>query len=99
MSYADREKKPAANPSSDDNGQVASGVRANQRNESNKSLKKRLGAGFRVDDDGVANNYPIETKMSEAEYPSPKQQKNYIFLGAAAILFTTLIVWIAFVVS
>jgi hypothetical protein len=37
--------------------------------------------------------------MSEAEYPSPKQQRRYIFLGAAAILFVALAIWIAFAVS
>jgi hypothetical protein len=37
--------------------------------------------------------------MSQAKYPSPKQQRRYIFLGAAAILFVAFAAWIAFAVS
>jgi hypothetical protein len=37
--------------------------------------------------------------MSSAEYPSPKQQRRYVFLGAAAILFVILAFLIAFAVS
>jgi hypothetical protein len=52
-----------------------------------------------VDDEGIVNNYALEPEMSKAAYPSPKQQQRYIFLGVAAILLVSLVVWIAFAVS
>jgi hypothetical protein len=70
-----------------------------RQKEASKSLNEPLGAGYRVDNEGNFNNYAIEPKMYKAEYPSPKQQRRYIFLGAAAILFVTLAAWIAFGVS
>lgn len=99
MSYANREQKKTSLSPQDDRGQVSAEVQANQRSEINKSLKEQLGAGFRVDEDGVANNYPIETKMSEAEYPSAKQQRRYIYLGIIASLLIAITTWIAFMVS
>lgn len=99
MNDLNQDKNKVVSIASNENEQVPSQVRANERDEINKSLKKQLGAGFRVDDDGVVNNYPIETKMSEAEYPDSKQQRQYIFVGAAAIAIATLAIWIAFAVS
>jgi hypothetical protein len=99
MNYTDREKKAAAHPPSDGSELIPAEVQANSREEAGKSLNKPLGAGYRVDDEGIVNNYAIEPKMSESEYPSPKQQRHYLFLGAAAILFVALAVWIAFAVS
>lgn len=93
MSYTDQKLNKVAVSNS------ANKVQVNSVEETNKSLKKRLGKGFRVDEDGIANNYPIETKISQAEYPSPKQQQRYIFLGIVATLFTAATIWIAFVVS
>ena len=55
-----------------------------------------LGAGYRVDDEGIVNNYALEPEVYEAKYPSPKQQRRYIVLGGAAILLVSLVVWIAF---
>ena len=99
MSYTDKEKKAAAHPPSDGSELIPAEVQANTREEASKSLNEPLWAGYRVADEGIVNNYAIEPKMSEAEYPSSKQQQRYIFLGAAAILFVALAVWIAFGVS
>jgi hypothetical protein len=99
MNYTDREKKAAAHPPSDGSELIPAEVQANTREEASKSLNEPLGAGYRVDDEGIVNNYAIEPEMSGSEYPSPKQQRRYLFLGAAAILFVALAVWIAFAVS
>lgn len=99
MSYTDKEKKAAAHPPSDGSELIPAEVQANTRKAASKSLNEPLGSGYKVDDEGIVNNYAIEPKMSEAEYPSPKQQQRYIFFGAAAILFIALAVWIAFGVS
>ena len=87
MSYTDKKNKAIANSPSDGSEGISAEVQGNTREETDKSLHESLGSGYRVDDKGIINNYAIEPKMSEAEYPSPKQQRHYIFLGAAAILF------------
>lgn len=98
MSYTDKEKKAAAHPPSDGSELIPAEVQANSKVAS-KSPNAPLGAGYKVDDEGIVNNYAIEPDVSEAEYPSPKQQQRYIFLGAAAILFVALAIWIAVGVS
>ena len=62
-------------------------------------LSEPLKPGYTVDDEGIVNNYALEPEMSEAEYPSPKQQRRYIFLGAAAIVFVAFAVWIALAIG
>jgi hypothetical protein len=99
MSYTDKEKKAVTHPPSDGSELIPAEVQASTRKEAGKSLNEPLEAGYRVDEEGIVNNYAIEPEMSKAEYPSPKQQRSYIFLGAAAILFVALVVWIAFGVS
>ncbi len=99
MSYTDKEKKAVVHPPSDGSELVPAEVQANIRKEAGSPLHEPLGAGYTVDDEGIVNNYALEPEMSKAEYPSPKQQQRYIFLGAVAILFVTIVVWIAFAVS
>ncbi|MEM8780766.1 MAG: ssl1498 family light-harvesting-like protein [Cyanobacteria bacterium P01_G01_bin.49] len=43
-------------------------------------------------DNGLTNNYAIETKPYYAEYPAPYQQRRYIVQGAIAALFLTSLV-------
>ncbi|BAU66351.1 hypothetical protein STA3757_37550 [Stanieria sp. NIES-3757] len=99
MSYTDKENKAGTHPPSDGSELIPAEVQATTRESASKSLNAPLGAGYTVDDEGIVNNYAMEPKMSESEYPSPKQQQRYIFLGAAAILFVALAVWIALAVS
>ena len=101
MSYTDKEKKAAAHPPSDGSELIPAEVQANtrQEKETGKSLNQPLEGGYTRDDEGIVNNYAIEPDVSKAKYPSPKQKRRYIFLGAAAILFVALVVWIAFGVS
>ncbi len=97
MSYTDKEKQAVAHPLSDGSELIPAEVQAKTRQEARES--QPLGGGYRVDSEGHLNNYAIEPEMSKAEYPSPQQQRRYLFLGAAAILFVALAVWIAFGVS
>jgi len=99
MSYANQEKQAAAHPPSDGSELIPAEIQANTQEEASKTLNKPLGAGYTIDEEGSLNNYAIEPKMSTAEYPSPKQQRRYILLGAAATLLVALIVWIAFAAS
>lgn len=54
---------------------------------------------YTTDDKGVLNNYAIEPVAYCAEYPSQEQQQRYLFQGAAAILFVSLLILTAFGVS
>jgi hypothetical protein len=52
-----------------------------------------------VNEEGVLNNYPVETKMEYAEYPAIWEQRRYVIQGAVATVFVAAVVWLAFVVS
>lgn len=99
MSYTDKDKKAVAHSPSDGSELIPAEVQAKKRQETSKSLNEPLGGGYTVDERGIVNNYAIEPEMSESEYPSPKQQRRYIFLGVAALLLVAVAVWIAFAVS
>lgn len=99
MSYTDKEQKAVVHPASDGSELIPAEVQANIRHEASSPPHEPMGAGYTVDEEGIVNNYAIEPEMSKAEYPSPKQQQRYIFLGAVAILLVSLVVWIAFAVS
>jgi hypothetical protein len=99
MSYTNKKQQAVEHPPSDDGEQLPAEVEANTHEETSQSLNEPLGAGYTVNEEGILNNYAIEPKMSTAEYPSLKQQRRYILLGAAAILFIALAVWIAFAAS
>jgi hypothetical protein len=51
------------------------------------------------DERGVLNNYASEPKMYFAEYPSPEQQRQYMFIGGVAIALVTTLLGIALSVS
>ncbi|WP_143171169.1 photosystem II assembly protein Psb34 [[Phormidium ambiguum] IAM M-71] len=54
---------------------------------------------YTTDDRGVLNNYAAEPNVYYAEYPSEDQQQRYLFQGAVAVLFVSLLVLTAFGVS
>ena len=58
-----------------------------------------LGKGYTIDEEGVLNRYAVEPPICEASYPSAKEQRRYLFLGIAAVLFIAFILEIAFVAS
>jgi hypothetical protein len=100
MSYTDKEKKPT-HPPSDGSELIPAEVQANtrQEKETGKSLNQPLERGYTRDDEGIVNNYAIEPEMSKAKYPSSKQQRRYLLLGAAAILFVALIIRIVLAIN
>jgi hypothetical protein len=100
MSYTKKKKNAVAHSPSDGSELIPASVQANTRREETKDVVDvPVPTGYTVDDEGITNNYAIEPDMSSAEYPSPKQQRRYVFLGAAAILFVILAFLIAFAVS
>jgi hypothetical protein len=99
MNSTDKEKKTSAHSPSDGSELIPAEVQANIRKEADESLNEPLGAGYRVDDEGIINNYAIEPEMYDAKYPSLKQRQRYIVLGVAAILFVVFLGWIAFAAS
>lgn len=54
---------------------------------------------YTKEDGGRLNNFPVEPKMYEAQPPSKNQQRNYVILGAAALLFVSGLLYVAFSVS
>ncbi|OIP72948.1 MAG: hypothetical protein AUK43_01775 [Oscillatoriales cyanobacterium CG2_30_40_61] len=55
--------------------------------------------GYTTDDEGLINNFAVEPDVYPSEYPSPTQQKRYIFLGAGAVLLVVILLLITFSVS
>ena len=94
-----KKDKVVAHHISDGTELIPAEIQANTREEISKCLNKPLGAGYTVDDEGIINNYATEPDMSEADYPSPEQQKRYVFLGAGATLLITITLLTAFAVS
>ena len=94
-----KKDKVVAHHISDGSELIPAEVQANTREEISKCLNKPLGAGYRVDDEGIINNYATEPDMSLADYPSPEQQKRYVSLGAGAMLLVAITLLTAFAVS
>jgi hypothetical protein len=55
--------------------------------------------GYTTDDEGLINNFAVEPDIYPSEYPSAPQQKQYIFLGAGAVLLIVILLVITFSVS
>lgn len=88
-------KKVVAHHNSDGSELVPAEVKAKTCFDS----KTPISEGYTVDDEGIINNYATEPDISLANYPSPEQQKRYIFWGAGATLFVAIALLIAFTVS
>ncbi|MFB2935940.1 photosystem II assembly protein Psb34 [Aerosakkonemataceae cyanobacterium BLCC-F154] len=54
---------------------------------------------YTTNEEGILNNYATEPTVYFAEYPSQEQQQRYLFQGAVAVMFVTLLVLTAFGVS
>ncbi|KOP24854.1 O-succinylbenzoic acid--CoA ligase [Hapalosiphon sp. MRB220] len=52
-----------------------------------------------VNEDGVLNNYPTETKMYYAEYPAIWEQRKYVIQAVFASLIVATLVLVGFTVS
>jgi hypothetical protein len=99
MSSANSDMKAIAHPPSDGSELIPAEIQSNARRKVSSPPVDSLGSGYTRDDEGFLNNYAIEPEISKAEYPSPKQQRRYIYLGIAATVFVALAIWIAFAVT
>ncbi|MCC0179617.1 ssl1498 family light-harvesting-like protein [Waterburya agarophytonicola K14] len=94
-----KKDKVVAHHISDGSELIPSEIQASTREEINQCLNKSLEGGYTIDDEGIINNYATEPDLLLANYPSPEQQKRYIFLGAGATLLITITLLTAFAVS
>lgn len=94
-----KKNKVVAHHISDGTELIPAEIQANTREEINQCLNKSLESGYVIDDEGIINNYATEPDMSLANYPSPEQQKRYVFLGAGATLLITITLLTALTVS
>jgi hypothetical protein len=84
---------------SDGSELIPAEVQANLRHEDDQPTSNVAMPGTTVDDEGLINNFATEPKVYPSTYPSPRQQRRYIFLGAAAILLVAILVLISVSVS
>jgi hypothetical protein len=85
---------------SDGSELIPAEVQANIRHQDAEQSTQAVAIpGTTVDDEGLINNFATEPKVYPSTYPSPRQQQRYIFLGLGAVLFVSILVWIAFSVS
>lgn len=94
-----KKDKVVAHHISDGRELIPSEIQANTREEIKQCQNKSLEDGYVIDDEGIINNYATEPDMWLANYPSPEQQKRYIFLGAGATLLITFTLLTTFAVS
>lgn len=84
---------------SDGSELVPAEVQANNRhakpNEAS-STEATAVPGTTVDDEGLINNFAVEPEAYSSEYPSPRQQRRYIYWGIAAVLLVVSLVFISF---
>jgi hypothetical protein len=59
-------------------------VQANIRHDEAQSIDIPFAVGYTIDDEGLIDNFATEPSMYPSAYPSPRQQQQYIVLGAAA---------------
>jgi hypothetical protein len=91
--------KVVAHHISDGSELIPAEIQADTSFDNSQLVNIPLSRGYSVDDEGIINNYATEPDMSLADYPSPKQQKRYIFFGAGAMLLVVIILLTAFAVS
>ena len=97
---SDPKLKSESNSVSDGSELIPAEVQSNIRHQDpDQSTQAEAIPGTTVDDEGLINNFATEPKVYPSTYPSPGRQRQYIFLGAGALLFVAILVWIAFSVS
>ena len=94
-----KKDKVVAHHISDGSELIPSEIQANTREEIKQCLNKSLEGGYVIDDEGIINNYGTEPDLSLANYPSPEQQKRYVFWGAGATLLIAITLLTAFAIS
>jgi hypothetical protein len=56
-------------------------------------------SGSTIDDEGLVNNFAVEPKVYPSKYPSPRQQRRYIYWGIATTLLIVALLLISKFVS
>ena len=74
-------------------------VQANIRYDETQSIDIPFAVGYTIDDEGLINNFATEPSIYPSEYPSPRQQRQYIVLGATAFFFVVMLLLTAVLVS
>ena len=93
------EKTTVNSPPIDGSTVMSSKIQGNTQEGAQKLSTSPFGKGYTIDEEGFLNRYAVETPMSEASYPSAKEQRRYLFLGIAAVLFIAFILELAFIAS
>lgn len=94
-----KKNKVVAHHISDGSESILAEIQASTREEIIQCLNKSLEGGYTIDDEGIINNYATEPDLSFFNYPSPEQQKRYIFLKAGATLLIIIALLTKFAVS
>jgi hypothetical protein len=84
---------------SDGSELIPAEVQANTRRNDQSSIDVPTPSGSTVDDEGRLNNFAVEPKVYPSEYPSPRQQRRYIYWGIAAATLVISLVLISRIVS
>jgi hypothetical protein len=83
---------------SDGSELIPAEVQANMRRNDQNPVGTSTPSGSTVDDEGRLNNFAVEPEVYPSEYPSPRQQRRYIYWGlAAAVLVVSLVLISKFV--
>jgi hypothetical protein len=102
MSYTKTQGKTLnqdENRYSDGTELIPSEVQASIRHDEAQSVDIPFVVGYTIDDEGLVNNFAIESDIYLSDYPSPRQQRQYIVLGVAAFSFIVMLLLTAVFVS
>lgn len=102
MSYRKTQGKTlnqAENRYSDGTELIPAEIQANTRHDEAQSIYIPFPVGYTIDDEGLINNFAIEPDIYSSDYPSPRQQRQYIVLGAAAFFFVLMLILTSILVS
>ena len=94
-----KKDKVVAHHISDGSELIPGEIQASTPEKISKCLSKSLEDSYVIDDDSFINNYATEPDLYMVNYPSPKQQKRYVFWGAGATLLVTTALITTFTVS
>ncbi|MEM8804426.1 MAG: ssl1498 family light-harvesting-like protein [Cyanobacteria bacterium P01_G01_bin.38] len=84
---------------SDGSELIPAEVQANMRQNDESSVDTPAVSGSTIDDEGRLNNFAVEPEVYPSEYPSPHQQRRYVYWGIAAALLVVSLVLISALVS
>lgn len=102
MSYNNTQGKTLNQPKnrySDGTELIPAEVQASSHHDEAQSTDIPFVIGYTIDDEGLINNFGTEPSIYPSEYPSSRQQRQYIVLGATAFIFVVSLLLTAVLVS